>query len=427
MGVHFERGQVLFEMERYREAAKEYLAELAEEPEHLPSLINLAASLFNDGNVNGAAETIEKAIGLAPEQPQSHYILCHIQLRRKNIRKAKEAVQEAIRLLPTSEYLTTLASILLHQGYKLEAADTAGTAMELDPTYVPAILFRGQMLVDAGHMDEANELFAFALRESPQEPRAQHALGRLQLAKGEAAIALDLLTEARRIDPMRSNDRSAIAAAYGLKLWPFHSINRFVARWYLWPFRLQWFLSLVLTAVFSLVSLEINLSQKRTEHELFKHTWWVIYCVLLANYLLLPYSLARVARSTAYIVAKRQFGIAWHALLLQPAGLLWIVMLHSFVTFAGFVGSGIPELVASIAAVSINYPFIAAIARSSARQLTYYLCVPALIFCSIFIVITLMVIPYDQNHAGYIFVAIYFATTYFNERLARWASSMRLF
>jgi len=51
MGIHFDRGQALFDLGRFGEAAQEYLLELSDNPESALAHVNLGAALFNCGVV----------------------------------------------------------------------------------------------------------------------------------------------------------------------------------------------------------------------------------------------------------------------------------------------------------------------------------------------------------------------------------------
>lgn len=425
MHAHFERGLALFDLGRHSAAAKEFSLALAENPEFVWAHINLAAALFNCGDVFRAEKSVAKAISLAPEVAHSYYLLSYVQQTVGNFRSAKQAILEAIRLEPTAKYFFRLAQIYDWREERNHVLDATASALKLDPCHVPSILLRGEKLVELGRHQEANELFALALRENPDYAEAHHAMGKLQLTAGDANAALQLLREARRLNPLQVNDKMAIAEAYGLNLPAFRTLNRYVVRWHLWPFFWKWIVAVVVTFLVCLAIGFTDLeSHRRTGQDILESRWW-IFCVLLANYLILPYTLARLARAAAMIVAKRDLDTSWLGLVFQPINLLWILFLHGFATLSAVGFAGVPELIAMIFAISTCYSFLSTTIQNSVTSLSGCLLLPLFILLLLTAVLGVSLVVYGGGLVGYVVLAGYFTTTYFCEKFARWTSSVR--
>ena len=173
-------------------------------PQYAAALANLASSLLNLDQVEEAHRVAKEAIAADPDFAFAHFILEYIELRRNRRRAARGAFLEAVRLEPAAEHFHALAELYgLLDEHQL-CLEATSSALDLDPTHLPSLLLRGPTTHSLGRYDEANELFALALEQDPEAPEAQQAMGQLHLSTGNAHAALHMLTEARRIDPVRS-------------------------------------------------------------------------------------------------------------------------------------------------------------------------------------------------------------------------------
>ena len=436
MGIHFQRGQVLFSQHRYQEAAKEYLSELEEDPEDVNALVNLGASLFNYGDLIESEKAIRRAITLNPEFSHSYYILSYIKNGRNNIHAAKKAILEAIRLMPSAEYYCWLAEIHLALQRRDRALDATASALELDPYHVPSILLRGRQLMELGRLEQANELFATALQDNPNAAEAQHAMGKLKLAVGDADRALNLLTEARRLDPLNVNDKLAIAEAYGLNLPVFRTLNRFAVRWHLWPFLWKWLASVVLTILYC-AAIGLNDLETRRQSLVIgakdlgvdgrgMNLVVLIFTLLLFVYIIFPYSLIRLARSIALITASKKLGGGWSLLLRQPIDWLWIFWLNGMAIISAIALADFPEAITMIVASSASGPLLLGVARHGMESISGCLLLPLLVFMAFVVVLAVIYIAYVGGPKGYIALIFYFAIAFFSEKIANRAGSIRL-
>src|SRR5690606_19173215 len=66
------------------------------------------------------------------------------------------------------------------------------------------------------------------------------ALGELSLKDGDAETAIDFYFEARRIDPVRHNDRLGLLRAHTQLVWPFKHLLPLIHRLRRWPHSRQW-------------------------------------------------------------------------------------------------------------------------------------------------------------------------------------------
>ncbi|MCA9231183.1 MAG: tetratricopeptide repeat protein [Planctomycetales bacterium] len=427
MRAHFEYGLALFDLKRYSQAAEEFSAVLADDPEFVWAHINLAAARFNQGDLTSANVAITEAIAIDPEAAHGYCIISHIRQAENDFRSARKAILEAIRLEPTADYFLRLAELYDWQGNRNQVLDATASALALEPNHVPCILLRGRKLAELSRLDEANELFASALRENPEFAEAHHALGRMQLSTGNADSAMRLLQEARRLDPLNVNDRLALAEAYGLNLPVFRTLNRYVIRWHHWQFFRKWAVAVAITFVLCIATEFIDTEMVyRGNPTLFEGIWW-LFCVLMTNYLVLPYTLAKVARSTALMVARREIGFGWLAWIFQPANLVWICLLHGVATLMATAFAFTPEVFAILAALSTCYPLILGIVQSRVtvlfgviRTSSLFAILRLLLLIPLTFLGTLavLIVAFEDGVLGYLVLSFFFLITFFSEKLS---------
>ncbi len=432
MGIHFDRGNKLFDLGRSREAIEEYLQEVAENPNCAASYANIGAAQFNLGDIPAAQEAIQTALSIDPELAHGYYVLSYIQQALGCFYAARDAVMESLRLATTADHYYRLAQIHAWNEDRDRTLEATASALQQDPEHIPSILLRGKKLIELGQHDEAQELFAAALRLSPEVAEAHHALGRLRLRSGDADEAMSLLNEARRLDPIRVNDKRAIAEAYGLNLPLFRLINRYAVRWHLWPFSRKWRFAFVLTIVFCAAAMVIGTPlaprpQSEVSAPNFMMVLWLVFCVLLTNYLVLPYTLPPLAKGAAMLRAKRQLDVGWLRVGFELLSWVKALLLIMVATTLGVFFAATPELMASMFAVSTCFPLVAATARGGGTRsiLGKLVCLPLCLVLSFFGVVGICILAYGDSSGSDLLLALpfvlgFFAITFFSDKIAAW-------
>ncbi len=429
MGIHFDRGNKLFDLGRSREAIEEYLQEVAENPNCAASYANIGAAQFNLGDIPAAQEAIQTALSIDPELAHGYYVLSYVQQARGCFYAARDAVMEALRLAATADHYYRLAQIHAWNEDRGRTLEATASALQQDPEHIPSILLRGKKLIELGQHEQAQELFAAALRLSPEVAEAHHALGRLRLRSGDADEAMSLLNEARRLDPIRVNDKRAIAEAYGLNLPLFRLINRYAVRWHLWPFLRKWQVAFVMTLVFCAAATVTGIPRRDSEVSApnLMMTLWFVFCVMLTNYLVLPYTLPLLAKGAAMLRARRQLDVGWLRVGFELFSWVKALLLILFATFLGVCFAATPELMASVFAVSTCFPLVAATARGRGKRsiLGIIVCLPLCLVLSFFAVIGICILAYGDAAGSEQFLAVpfilgFFAITFFSDKIAAW-------
>lgn len=359
MGNHYDRAQALFRMKRYREAASEFTQELAETPNSVAPLAGLASSTLNLGDHVEAERLIRQVLALSPSYAYGFYLQSFIESQNGRPASAIEAIHEAIRISPRDpDYHYRLAFIYYYQNRFDEALAATITAMEIDPRHIPSILLRGNTLTKLRRIDEAKSLFRIALTTDPEHAEAHYELGKLELEKGsDPEAALELLTEARRLDPVTKNDPETIALAYGRLIRPFSWIDRLVIRWQNWPIRTMGIVTLMITIACLIFTRNAGPSDA-TARQPFHYVAFFVATAVAMNYLVFTNSFDQLAANVAIIVARHEVGASWKQSSDGASSIFGIVILHLVTTGLARIVATQPFIVPICLLLILNTPVL---------------------------------------------------------------------
>ena len=107
-----------------------------------------------------------------------------------------------------------LAQLHRTTGDQPRAVERFERAVELDPTYVAALVRLGELYLDEGRAEEAEPLFQQALAVDPASAPALSGIGRAALAQGETARAIEHLERALAVGPPAWDIHYNLATAY---------------------------------------------------------------------------------------------------------------------------------------------------------------------------------------------------------------------
>ena len=107
-----------------------------------------------------------------------------------------------------------LAQLHRTTGDQPRAVERFERAVELDPTYVAALVRLGELYLDEGRAGEAEPLFEQALAVDPASAPALSGIGRAALAQGASARAIEFLERALAVGPPAWDIHYNLATAY---------------------------------------------------------------------------------------------------------------------------------------------------------------------------------------------------------------------
>ena len=134
-------------------------------PGSAESWLSLGQVRFARQQFDGAAEALERSIGLDAVQPRAFKTLGRVQTARGEAARAERAFVEAARLDPgDAEARYLLGRLYQSEGRLVEAARFLEAAVEIDPGAVRALAFLGSVHYGLGDPSRAEELLRRAVR-----------------------------------------------------------------------------------------------------------------------------------------------------------------------------------------------------------------------------------------------------------------------
>ncbi len=236
MGLHSDRGWLLYEQGRYAQAGLELRQELAIDPHNPGAHALLALCLSQQERYDDATHEAELAIHQGPEEPFSHYALAAVLTNRNRWKEAFAAIEEAIRLNPEDpDYFALLAVICMEQHQWAEALAAANQGLKFDAEHVSCDNLRAMSLVKLGRRQEAMTTLAATLAKDPDNATTHANQGWALLEQSQADNALAHFREALRLDPQYDWAQEGIVEALKAR----NVLYGWILRYFLWMGKLS--------------------------------------------------------------------------------------------------------------------------------------------------------------------------------------------
>lgn len=241
MTPHFQRGQLLYVQERYKEAEGEFRKALVANPQDVRSLTMLSGCLAAQDRHDDAVSMAKRAVGLAPDEPGTHHAHALALLLANRAAEARSPIAEAIRLAPESdEYFAEQAAILLTCGDAKAALRSAEQAMALNPENTRAANLRAMALVRLGRKKEAADTVSYTLEREPENHLSHANQGWNALHLNNPRKAQEHFKEALRLHPDFEYARRGMLEALKAR----NPVYRGMLAYFLWmgrqSGRMQW-------------------------------------------------------------------------------------------------------------------------------------------------------------------------------------------
>ncbi|MBM3598995.1 MAG: tetratricopeptide repeat protein [Alphaproteobacteria bacterium] len=202
---HNNLGNALRDLCRFPEAIAAFEAALKLAPDHAPVLANFAAALeatSAPGHLDRADELAARAVRLAPELADAHYVLGMVRLRQGDRRAALSAFEAAARLAPDyAEAHYNRGTQHLELGDTGQAVAAFTRALELRPAYIDARCNLATALIAQGKLVQAIDHATQAVRLASGHAGAHCVMGNALFAAMRAVEAMRAYETACRLDP----------------------------------------------------------------------------------------------------------------------------------------------------------------------------------------------------------------------------------
>ncbi|HEY9784551.1 MAG TPA: tetratricopeptide repeat protein [Candidatus Obscuribacterales bacterium] len=214
MSDHYERGCLLYDHRRFRQAEEEFRKGLAVSPSDAHMRSMLALAMLAQNKLSEAKQQAREAISLEPDNSFTHYAYALVLSVEGKYGDAQKAIEEAIRLNPYSAaYFAQAADIQLSQDSWKQALDFADRGLELKATDVDCLNARAIALTRLGRAREAEESIDLALAKEPESHTTHANKGWILFRQGKADEAADHYREALRLNPNSRWAREGILEA----------------------------------------------------------------------------------------------------------------------------------------------------------------------------------------------------------------------
>ncbi len=162
----------------------------------------LGVAMFQHGYYEQAAVSFEQVVAARPNDPEAHYNLGTLNLRRNNFAEARRYLQQTLTLKPDyPEAWNNLGMMAAQDGRPDEAIADFQKSLALRPTYATALLNLGNVYRHQRSFVAARESLTSALNLQPDDPEANYSLGMLYAQQNEMQQAADYLRQAIALRP----------------------------------------------------------------------------------------------------------------------------------------------------------------------------------------------------------------------------------
>lgn len=163
-----------------------YLQVLRADATQAVALHNLGHIRLSRGDQRAALELIRAAAALQPANGEFHYSLGVVQQNIDDLPAAIAAYREAARLLPRHLWAWTNLGVTLFDAGEFEPAlDACDTALQIDPSWNPAEVNRGNILRAIKRLDEAEAQYRQVLDREPLNANVAVKLATCRLLRGD--------------------------------------------------------------------------------------------------------------------------------------------------------------------------------------------------------------------------------------------------
>ena len=196
------RGNVLASQRRYDEALAAYRAAGAAQPKSARPRELVGHLLFDLGRYGEARRAYEEAVALEPSNALEARIgLARLDAEEQRLDDALVRLDAILEKHPDNVYaLLSRATVALrrnHSGDVETAISNTARAMAIDSRSAAVLYTRGLAFLAAKDDQQAAQAFSLLQRAHPRSPLAFYGFARLASAKGDRAVALANLRQAR--------------------------------------------------------------------------------------------------------------------------------------------------------------------------------------------------------------------------------------
>lgn len=159
-------------------------------------------ALFQFGYLEQAAASFQQAIVDKPEDPEAHYNLGTLYLRRNALPDARLSLERAVQLRANyPEAWNNLGMLAAQEGHSDEAIRNFQQALALRPDYAIALINLGNFYRRQGNVEQAERMLSHALQVEPENAEANYGMGMTYSRLDQLQLAVDYLERSVKSRP----------------------------------------------------------------------------------------------------------------------------------------------------------------------------------------------------------------------------------
>ncbi|MDH3359701.1 MAG: tetratricopeptide repeat protein, partial [Desulfobulbaceae bacterium] len=190
-----------FNNQNYKAAEKILADILRHTPDHGLALSLNGVCQQEQGNIESAIASLQKAAKILPNDPDIQFNLGVIFQNKGQNDEAMTYYEKALRLQPTNHKALNNTGTLLHTMGDTEKAITKfKSILAIDPTVGSAHLNLGEMYREIGAFRQAIEHYKKGLQLSPDSPNSYNNLATIHKDFGQLSEAMDCYNKALKLD-----------------------------------------------------------------------------------------------------------------------------------------------------------------------------------------------------------------------------------
>ena len=216
---YYELAEAYSKMVKYTDAIHWYDEALKRDPDFRPATDGLAVALISAGNLDRAAEVLQKAVAARPGDTVAVTDLGNVYLKQGKPGAARQLLTRALSINPDIPEAQNLLGLALAEQQDWAGAQQAlRAAITIQPDLAEAHQNLANLLAKGGDYAQARYHFDKAISGAPGNADVRDRYGLLLAAMGSFDKALVQLREAIRLNPNRAqahNDLADVLLAQG--------------------------------------------------------------------------------------------------------------------------------------------------------------------------------------------------------------------
>lgn len=194
------------------EALASFRKSMEVRPDYIAGHASALRVLFRQGNLEEVDKQLTRLKTIAPNHPQTKFFEAQLAFQRKDFKLARSLSQQVLKSAPTNVLALQLAGATeLALNSPLLAESYLGKAVQLAPELAMARRLLVTTYARTGNTAKAIATMAPALSNEPVDPELLFLAGEVYLQSGDAKKAEEFFAKAIKQDPQNARRRTALA------------------------------------------------------------------------------------------------------------------------------------------------------------------------------------------------------------------------